>query len=153
MISGFLPYQPGTVEAVGFNGGVEVCRHVVRTPGMAVGLKFIGASWTRTQPETLPAEKGWQIQLSVRAVDTDDIPCVRESGKVRFWAEGPARVLAVDAGELMSDAPYHGDTIHLYRGEASVLITLTGEPGEICVYADGEGLGTARLTLVAEAAR
>lgn len=150
MISGFLPYQPGIVEAVGLNNGVEVCRHVVRTPGMAVGLEFIGESWTRIQPETLPAEKGRQIQLSVRAIDKNGIPCVRESGKVRFRAEGPARVLAVDAGDLMSDEPYHSDSIHMYHGEASVLIALSGKPGKVCVYADGDGLGTARLTLAAE---
>ena len=123
---------------------------MVKTPDIAVGLEFTGESWTGTQPGTLPAVKGRQIQLSVRAIDRDGIPCIRENGRLRFRIAGPAKILAVDAGEMMSDEPYHGDVIHMYRGEASVLIALDGEPGKICVYADGDGLGSACLTLVVE---
>lgn len=206
MITGYLPWQPGTVEAVGLTGGKEVCRHTVRTPGMAVALKFEGDAWTfkdyggtglygeeislsiGREQDCLPAgkdqecmsagreqeclsdgrnqncqatgqkpgemrisaEKGRQVQLAVRAYDGEGNPCFRESAKVRFRVEGPAEILAVDAGEITGNEPYQGNAVHLFRGQASVMIALTGETGRVCIYADAEGMRTGNYVLLAE---
>lgn len=152
LISGFLPYQPGNVEAVGFKGGREVCRHSLQTPDMAAGLEFMGDAWNFSREECMkyPARKGYQVQLAVRAFDRQGNPCFRESARVRFRVEGPARILAVDAGEITGNEPYQGDAIHLFRGQASVVIELTGEEGSVCVYADGEGLGSGCQRLVVQ---
>ena len=163
LITGFLPYHPGKVEAIGFESGKEVCRHILKTPGMAVKLGFMGDAWCQSgqgDPEPnrrdhkesfeetegkdriirLPAQRGYQAQLSVRVFDGEGNPCFRESAKVRFRAEGPAKILAVDAGEITGNEPYQADMIHLFRGQASVVVELTGESGKVCVYADGEGM-------------
>lgn len=152
-IMGFLPYQPGKVEAVGFCKGAEVCRHTLQTPGVAVQLGFSGDAWIIENNDEecvrLPAEKGYQIQLTIHALDDDGNPCFRESAKVRFRIEGPAELLAVDAGELTSNETYQSDTIHLFHGQASVMIALTGESGKVCVYADAAGMRTGcRVILV-----
>ena len=75
---------------------------MLKTPGMAVGLKFAGDSWTfrREECPRLPAMEGYQLQLTVRSVDLEGNPCFRESAKVRFWTEGPIRLLAVDNGDI-----------------------------------------------------
>lgn len=153
MITGFLPYLPGTVEVVGVNNGQEVCREVIRTPGEAAALRFVGDAWTFSmenggmahtaeEPEGmfLPALQDYRVQLSLQAVDREGSPCFREQGEVRFRVEGPARLLAVDAGELVSDAPYRTDRIRLFRGQASVMLALTGQAGEVRVYGEGESL-------------
>lgn len=146
VITGFLPYLPGTVEAVGLNGRAEVCRHTLRTPGMAVQLGFAGDAWTSDNRNgecmKVSAQRGYQLQLAVQALDDEGNPCFRESAKVRFRVEGPAKLLAVDAGELTSNEPYQSDAIHLFHGQASVMIALTGEPGRVCVYADADGMRT-----------
>ena len=33
LVKGYLPWMPGTVTVIGMNGGKEVCRQVVETPG------------------------------------------------------------------------------------------------------------------------
>lgn len=146
VITGFLPYLPGTVEAVGLNGGAEVCRHTLRTPGMAVQMGFAGDAWTfdnrNGECVQVSAQRGYQLQLAVQALDDEGNPCFRESAKVRFRVEGPAKLLAVDAGELTSNEPYQSDAIHLFHGQSSVVIALTGEPGRVCVYADADGMRT-----------
>lgn len=161
IVSGFLPWLPGKVEAVGVNGGKEVCRHIVRTPGPAVRLMFTGDAWTgreacgdgiqrREAASYLPGIEGYQIQLAVNACDRDGNPCFRESAKVRFRVEGPAEILAVDAGDLTGDEPYRGNACHMYRGQASVMIAVTGEPGRIRVVAEAEGMVPGDFVLVAE---
>ena len=59
-------------------------------------------------------------------------------------------ILAVDNGDSRSMEPYHAASRHLYRGQASVIVAMTGEPGRIVVYADADGLQTAGAVLIAE---
>lgn len=152
VITGFLPYLPGTVETVGFHGGVEVCRYTLHTPGMAVRMGFVGDAWTFDNKNEeyikVPAQKGYQLQLSVQAFDDVGNPCFRESTKVRFRVEGPAKLLAVDAGELTGNEPYQSDAIHLFHGQASVMIALTGDQGRVCIYADADGMRTGRQVIM-----
>lgn len=154
VITGFLPCLPGMVEAVGFQGGAEVCRHTLRTPGMAVQMGFAGDAWTFDNKNgtniKVSAQKGYQLQLSVQAFDDAGNPCFRESAKVRFRVKGPAKLLAVDAGELTGSEPYQNDAIHLFHGQASVMIAFTGEPGRVCVYADADGMRTGCKVIMVE---
>lgn len=137
LICGFLPWIPGKVTAIGICGGKEVCRYELVTPGPAVKLKFDRDS------VKAEAEQGKQFLMTVRAVDAEEKPCFRESSLVRFRVEGNIRILAVDNGDLMSSEPYHENFIHLYHGCASVMLELSGTPGRMSVYADGDGMESA----------
>ena len=141
IIKGFLPYQPGNVEVIGYRNGQEVCRHSVTTPGPAVKLRFDKLR------EPVLLQKGFEILLTVYALDRDEHPYFRESSFVHFSVEGPAEVIAVDNGNLMSNEPYYEDSIHMYHGTASTLIRLTGEKGRIVVRADTEGMKSAELVI------
>jgi beta-galactosidase len=141
IVTGFLPYQPGTVGVVGYRGGVEVCREITRTPGQAVKLEF-------DCPErTIKVEDGYELLLTVRAKDEEGVPCFRENVLVRFRVEGGAEILGVDAGNLMGNEPLCETAIHLYRGCASMQIRLGGKPGRVCVFADGDGMFTGQATI------
>lgn len=149
VITGFLPWQPGTVEAVGYRGGKEVCRHVTQTPGPAVALSFdfkVREICCNTADSR--EEAPYHMLVTVRAVDCAGNPCFRESGRVRFRAEGPVAVLAVDNGDICSNEPYGQDTVHLYHGCASVMLELAGETGRVSVWADGEGLRSAGAVIL-----
>jgi len=143
VITGFLPWQPGTVRAVGLIDGQEVCEHVTVTPKAAVQLRFDGADELH-----MPApESGYEKLLTVRVADEEGNPCFRESGTVRFKVEGSARLIAVDNGNICSNEPYDEDSIHAYHGQASALIRLDGRPGRVKVSAWGEGLRAGELTI------
>lgn len=144
LITGFLPWIPGRVTVVGRNDGEEVCRQETVTPGPAVQLGFDRKSGK------LPACRGYQLLLTVRALDAENNPCFRESAKVRFRAEGPAKILAVDNGDAKSFEPYQETFIHMYHGCASVVVGLTGEPGRIAVYADADGMRSGSVIICAE---
>lgn len=165
LITGFLPWQPGTVRVVGIQNGEAVCEQLTVTPGPAVRLLFDGpgeavsasvllpqkreaVSAGRSEAVFLPAQKGYEKLLTVRAADEGGHPCFRESALVRFRVEGPARILSVDNGNIMSNEPYEETFIHLYHGAASVRIAFTGEPGRVAVYADADGMYSGSCVLV-----
>ena len=155
VITGFLPWQAGCVEVVGYCQGKEVCRRKVETVGVAVQLQFQGDAWTfkgsdESKTIKVPAEYGYQVQLAVAAKDARGNHSFRESAKVRFSVEGPAKILAVDNGDITGNEPYQAESIHLYHGQASVILALTGKKGRICIHADADGMSSGYQIVVAE---
>ncbi len=144
IITGFLPWQPGTVKAVGICNGIEMCTHTTVTPGAPVKLEF------ERVPGHVRAEKGYELLLTAGARDEQGKPYFRESSRVRFRVDGPAEIIAVDNGNLMGNEPYGDTSIHMYHGKVSVLIRLSGEAGRISVSADAEGLYTGTAIVCAE---
>lgn len=143
MISGFLPYIPGTVKVTGYIGGKAAASQTVKTPGCAAKLIF-------DRPEqTVTAKENYQMLLTVKAADREGNPVVRESAKVTFRVEGPAEIVAVDNGDLCGSEPYNSSFMHMYRGCVSAVIRLTGEPGRVKVtaYADGLYEGSAVIAV------
>lgn len=152
-ITGFLPYYPGTVTVIGKNGGTEVCRQVLRTPGPAVGLAFEQEE-QEIALASVPAGTGeaiirpYQVLLKVRAFDYEGNPVFRESAKVRFRVEGPAELIGVDNGDIQSAEPYCNDAVHLYNGRAGVALRITGS-GRVRVSAFASGMRMAQTIITA----
>ena len=146
MVTGYIPWQAGVIEVVGIRDGKEVCNHRVKTPGPAVKLQFA------QDTITLPAQEGYEKLITVEAADEEGNPYFRESSEVRFKVEGPAQIMAVDHGNLMSNEPYNSDRVHMYRGKASALIRLDGTPGRVVLSAFADGMYSARITIIIEGA-
>ncbi len=143
VITGFVPWQPGKLEAVGYEKGKEVCRHTLVTPDSAVKLEFDGE-----KNIFLPEEEGYEVLLTLHAKDKDGNMYFRESSLVRFFVEGEAEIIGVDSGNLMSSEPYQESFIHMYHGCASVQIRLKGVPGRVIVRGFADGLYGAEQVLV-----
>lgn len=141
LITGFLPWIPGCVTVVGKNGNKEVCRHVTVTPGWATKLEF------EQKIVHLPQQRNYQAMFLVQAVDEKGNPCFRESGRVRFYVEGPAKILGVDNGDILSHEGYQETSMHMFRGKVGVLVGLTGERGRVVIYADADGLKRASMII------
>ncbi|RTE10890.1 sugar-binding domain-containing protein [Paenibacillus whitsoniae] len=141
MITGFLPYQPGTIKVRGFKDKHEVCSYVLKTAGPAVKLGFV------EEVVHLAAKEGYQKLFTVRAMDADGVSVFRESAKVSFQVTGPAEIVAVDNGDLCSSEPYDRNWMHMYRGCVSTVIRLTGEAGRVVVTAHSEGMYSAQLVM------
>ena len=150
IITGFLPWQPGTVTVVGYQNGKEACRHEVVTPGMAVALAFDQECDHKECVSTVNLgipEKKQHLLLTVRAVDENGNSCFRESGKVHFAVEGAAKIVGVHNGDICSNEPYQEDSVHLYHGCASVMLELYCKPGRVSVHAFGDGLRQAQTII------
>ena len=114
IITGFLPWQPGTVTVVGYQNGKEACRHEVVTPGMAVALAFDQECDHKECVSTvnlgIPGEETALIADS-SCCDENGNSCFRESGKVHF--EGAAKQLVLIMVIFCSNEPYQEDSVHL----------------------------------------
>jgi beta-galactosidase len=141
MITGYLPYIPGTVMVRGFINNKEVCQYTLKTAGPAVRLGF------DCKEINLEAKAGYEKLFTVRAIDLEGVPVFRESANVVFRVTGPAELVAVDNGDLSSSEPYDNNGMHMYHGCVSTVIRLTGEKGRVELFAVSEGMDTARLVI------
>lgn len=141
MITGYLPYLPGTITVRGYIGGQEISKYTLQIAGPAVKLNF-DQEWIR-----LEAAEGYQKLFTVRAMDAEGVPVFRDSSKVMFAVEGPAELVAVDNGDLSSSELYDRNWMHLYHGSVSMVIRLTGEKGRVVLSAFSEGLYPAQLVI------
>lgn len=143
MILGYLPYIPGKVRVEGYNQGHKVCSREVVTPEMPVQLIF-------SDGEYLEIPEKEQHMFRVRACDRSGNPYFRESSRVTFQIEGEGRILAVDNGDLMGSESYEDTRIHLYHGQAAVLIK-SGKAGEtfrLTAYASGMQSGVLTCKII-----
>jgi beta-galactosidase len=150
IITGYLPWQPGRVRAVGYRQGKEAACHEVATPGEAQRLAFSLSGRKETLPEEFAlqdAEEGYELMLTVRALDGEGQFCMRTEAEVSFTVEGEAEFVAADNGDLCGDASYEDRKVALYRGSASVVICLKAVRGKTKVRAMAEGLDMAEVAL------
>lgn len=154
LITGFVPYFPGELTVIGKNGGEEVCRHTLKTPGMAVKLAFEKEEQTVRLERCLTDRGAEDVQPylllnKVRAYDGEGNPVFRESAKVSFFVEGPAELIGVENGDIKSAEPVDNDFVHLFRGRADAAIRITGT-GRIKITAYAAGMAMAQTVIVAE---
>ncbi len=141
MITGYLPYLPGTLTVRGLIAGQEVSRYTLQTPGTAVRLGF------DLEDIRLEAVPGFQKLFTVRARDAEAVPVFRESSKVTFQVTGPAEIVAVDNGDLCSSEAYNTNWMHMYHGCVSTVVRLSGEKGRVVLSAFSEGMYPAQLVI------
>lgn len=141
MITGYLPYLPGTVVVKGWIGGQEVCRYTLQTAGPAVQLAFDAEEISVNAADVV------HKLFTARAKDAEGVPVFRESAKVTFRVAGPAGIAGVDNGDLSSSEPYNSTWMHLYRGQVSTVLRFTGEAGRVVLSAEAEGMYSAQLII------
>ena len=126
---------------------------MVETPGPAVRLAFEEEERTvvlaRTDTDEGQAQPmPYQMLCRVRASDAEGRPVFRESAKVTFAVEGPARLIGTENGDIKRAEPADGDSVHLYRGRAAVGIRITGR-GRVKITAFAAGMQPAQCVIVA----
>lgn len=134
VLTGFIPWEKGAVTVIGYNNGLEASRYTLKTPLIATKLDF------DIQNQTIIANKGYELMLTIRAKDINNTPCFRESTLVKFFIEGDAEIIATDNGNLFDPSPYNLNYIHLHRGVASVIIRLKDNPNKVKISAIADGM-------------
>ena len=141
-----VPYEPGTLKALGIRGDREVSESVLTTAGPAAKLR-IAADRT-----TVNADGEDLSFVTIEAVDADGRLVPQGAQEVQFAIDGPGEIAAVGNGDGASTESYHDDHRALYQGRALAVIRTTRAAGTIRLTAKAEGLGAAVVDVHSKAA-
>jgi beta-galactosidase len=154
-----VPFEPGTIKAIARTKGKTVAQDEIRTAGkparllLSTGLS--AAHLTNTpHPEAaraLTPEWNDVAYATATLVDANNTVIPDSETRIHFSSTGPAKIIAVDNGNLLDHDPFQASTPEkdrkLYAGQAIAILRATSSTGKITLTATTEGLPPASITL------
>jgi beta-galactosidase len=132
-----VPYESGTLRAVGRQDGKDVAETEIHTAGAPATIALNCAS-------TACVGRGVE-QIEVRILDGDGNPARDANNMITFSVQGPARIIGLDNGDQSSHDSYQGETRPAFNGEALAIVQAQNESGHVIVTAKAEGLKPASV--------
>ena len=136
-----VPYQPGELKAVAYQGGSEIGSIVFATVGKAKKLVL------RPDRTKLRASRDDLSYVMVQVVDAAGLPVPDAVIPVRFSVTGAGELAAVGNANPKDVASFRQPRRDTFHGECVAVVRPTGKPGSIEVKAEAAGLEGAALTL------
>jgi beta-galactosidase len=136
-----IPYEPGTLQAIGTKDGAEVCRCLLQTAGAAARVALVPDS------SQLKADGKDICHLEYRILDAQSLRVPDAAPEVTFQLTGPAKILGIGNGDADSVENCKTNTHAAYQGRGLAILQSTATPGAITITATAPGLEPASLKL------
>ena len=140
-----IPYEAGTIKALGKNNGQIVATHELHTAGkpakilLEVDRKKLTTDWNEV------------VQANVTIVDENGIRCPWADNLISFELTGPGKIIAVDNADLVSHESFQGSERHAFRGRCIAILKATAASGKITLTASAPSLESASIEIEAAA--
>lgn len=130
-----VPYEPGCIEAAGYNrDGEEIVRYTVKTAGEPAEIR------TACCQNRLKADGRQAGQIEVSLWDREGNFCYQADTEITVSVEGAARLIGVDNGNPGCLESMKGNRIHAFHGRAFIVVLSDGQAGECRIRVTAEGL-------------
>jgi len=134
MIEWYLPYEAGTLRAVGLDDGAVVAEHELVTAGEPAQVEL------DADREALDADGRDLVYVEATVADGDGVRVPRAKHEVEFSVAGPAQIVGVDNGDLDSEEAFVADARSAYHGTCIAVVQAGREPGSLEIQARSDGL-------------
>jgi beta-galactosidase len=140
-----VPFESGTIKALGKNEEQVVASHELRTAGKPAKI-VLAADRTKLTP-------AWDdvSYVTVTVADGNDVLCPWSDDLITFNISGPGVIAAVDSGDIASHEPFQASERRLFQGRCFAIIRATATSGRITLTASAPGLKAASITIEAVA--
>jgi beta-galactosidase len=136
-----VPYEPGTLKAVGVRGDHVVAENILQTTGEPVRLKL-------TADKTVLNADGQDLAfVVVEAVDGKGQLQMNSEQKAHFSVTESGSIAAVGNGDGQYQKSYSADAVSLFHGRALVVLRTSRKGGEIKLTANADGLGESSIEI------
>jgi beta-galactosidase len=138
-----VPYAPGTLKAVAYQGGKSILTTEVKTAGAPAKIVL------SPDRANISADGEDLSFVTVRVEDKDGNFCPLADNLVKFKVDGPAKIAGVDNGNAATVEPFQADYRKAFNGLAlAILRSERGKAGSVKITATAEGLqpGVATIT-------
>lgn len=128
-----LPYNPGKLEAKGYNGETEVASYRLITSGEA------DAAIVTADRTELRADGQDLSHIAIHLLDKDGNRVQTDDRKVTVTVKGEGKFLGMDNGDLRREL-FTGNTLKTYFGNMLAIVQSTKKMGKISVHIVVEGV-------------
>jgi beta-galactosidase len=136
-----VPFEPGTLTAIGRDGGKSLSEFSLKTAGPAQRIELI--------PDTtqLAADGKDVCQMEFRVVDAAGARLPEAGNEINFTVDGPGQIIGVENGNINSTEDYKGTKFRAFQGRGLLILQSTLGSGTITLKAESDGLESASVSL------
>jgi beta-galactosidase len=138
-----VPYEPGTLKAVGTKDGKVVATVEVSTTGEPSAIRL-----TVDRAE-IAADRRDVAHITVEILDAQGRVVPTAGAEVAFVVEGEGRLIGLDNGDMQSHEDYKATRRKAFNGMCLAIVQSTGKSGRIRVTANSPGLQPGNLAVSA----
>jgi beta-galactosidase len=140
-----VPYQPGTLKAVGTKAGKVVAEFDVATTGEPAA---IGLSVDR---EAIAADRRDVAHVTVKVLDAQGRVVPGANNEVAFEIQGEGKIIGVDSGNPLSHESFKASRRKAFHGLCLAIVQSTAKPGRIQITATSPGLKSSSAAIATKA--
>jgi hypothetical protein len=138
-----IPYMPGKLEVIGFNGDREAARYAIQTSGRPYAIT------ATVEKQSLKKDKDL-AHIVLQVVDEKGVPVMMSDDEITCKIEGHAKLLGLEAGNNSDMGDYTDNRQRAFLGRLLAYIQTTGQTGEIKVTFSATWLKPAEIKLNSE---
>jgi beta-galactosidase len=142
-LSWSIPYEPGTLRAVGTKDGKQIVAEV-STAGEAAGIEL------KVDRDNIAADRRDVAHVIVRIVDAQGRMVPDAGQDVTFDVQGEAKLIGVENGNMQDLGDLKGKTRKAFNGMCLAIVQSTAKPGQIRISASAPGLKPATVTVTSK---
>ena len=136
-----VPYEPGVLKAVEFDGTKEGASFILKTTGTPVGIRLVA---DRTN---LTSDGNDLAYVTAELVDAEGQVVYDSQRTVNFTVEGEGKILACGNACPYDMESFRNPSPKLHNGRAQAIIQTTRNAGEFTVRVTSDNMPTQTLTL------
>jgi len=139
-----IPYSPGVIKAIGYNGRKKVASSLLETAGAVSALKLT------PDRNTIRADGQDLSFVTVELTDMNGLRNPKADNLINFSLQGEGEIIAVHNSNPMSIESFTLPRCKAWQGRCLVIIKSNGREGEIKLIASSEGIKDCSVILRAE---
>lgn len=139
-----VPYQPGTLKAIGLLDGDIKESVVLKTTGAVAHINLVA------ETNQIDASTDALAFVQVDARDEQGLPVAFAATELRVEIDGPAQLMAAGNSSPQHNGSFTDETFRMYGGRGLIIVRSTGDPGEIFVKVSADGLLPVSTRILAE---
>lgn len=138
-----VPYEPGTLKAVGTRDGEVAATVEISTTGDPAAVLL------EADRETIAAGRRDVAHFTARIVDERGLVVPLAGNEVTFELEGAGKLIGVDSGDMRSHEDYKSNRRKAFCGLCLAVVQAAADPGTIRLKAASPGLKPDSATVTA----
>jgi beta-galactosidase len=137
-----VPYEPGTLRAVGTKNGQTVATAEISTTGDPAAIEL------SVDRETIEADRRDVVHVTVKVVDAEGRIHPDADNEIAFEIQGRGTLIGLDNGDMGNSEGYKGTQKKAAHGMCLAIVQSSAKAGQIRVSATSPGLkpGSATVT-------
>jgi beta-galactosidase len=138
-----VPYEPGTLKAVGLKDGEVAATLEISTTGNPAAIQL------EVDRENISADRCDVAHFTVKIVDDQGRIMPLADNEVTFELQGAGKLIGVDSGDMQSHEDHRSNRRKAFYGLCLAMVQATEKTGEIHLTATSPGLKPASAAVSA----